>query len=74
MTGPVTEGDRYHRARIEFVEAMAAGCTIVELRCRKRALKHRAKSDAASHTADLMDGPACLGGFQSWDAQWMGRD
>lgn len=69
-----TPAERFARARIEFVEAMTAGCTIVELRCRKRALKHRAKADAASHTADLMDGPACLSGFQSWDAQWMGRD
>lgn len=69
-----TPADRFARARIEFVEAMAAGCTIVELRRRKRTLKHRAQADAANHTADLMAGPAPQRRFQSWDAQWMGRD
>lgn len=69
-----TPAERFARARIEFVEAMAAGCTIVELRCRKRALKHRAKADAASHTADLMAAPAPKSDFHSFDARWMLRD
>lgn len=74
MTAPVSEGDRFHRARVEFVEAMAAGCTIVELRARKVALRHRARLEVASHTADLMTDQPAQRDFLAWDRQHMMRD
>ncbi len=74
MTGPVTDGDRFHRARVEFVEAMAAGCTIVELRARKVALRHRARGEVASHTADLMTDQPAQRDFRDWNAPHMMRD
>ena len=49
-----TQAERFRRARTEFEQAMAIGCTIVELRRRNRALAHRAQAEVADHTADLM--------------------
>lgn len=78
MSSPVTDGDRFARARVEFVEAMAAGCTIPELRRRKRALAHRAKAEVARFVADQMTGSPNLQPYQrDWLAQsdaWMMRD
>jgi hypothetical protein len=78
MTAASSEGDRFARARVEFVEAMAAGCTIVELRRRKAearaALRHRAQAEVAGHTDDLMSGESRQRDFRSWDAPWMGRN
>ncbi|WIA55486.1 hypothetical protein N6H05_21025 [Sphingobium sp. WTD-1] len=50
----ITDADRFRRARTEFEEALAVGCTIVELRRRKRALAHRAQSEVVERTASLM--------------------
>jgi len=74
MTAPVTPGDRFARARVEFEQAMAAGCTIPELRRRKRAWAHRAQADAASHTADLMTQPPAQRDYLAWEAGYMMRD
>jgi hypothetical protein len=49
-----SQAERFRRARTEFEQAMAIGCTIVELRRRNRALAHRAQAEVANHTADLM--------------------
>lgn len=54
MSAASSQAERFHRARTEFEQAMAIGCTIVELRRRKRALAHRAQAEVADHTADLM--------------------
>ncbi|RSU57223.1 hypothetical protein [Sphingobium yanoikuyae] len=48
------QAERFRRARSEFEQAMAIGCTIVELRRGKRALAHRAQVEVADHTANLM--------------------
>ncbi|WP_278392057.1 hypothetical protein [Sphingobium yanoikuyae] len=53
MNAP-SQAERFRRARTEFEQAMAIGCTIVELRRRNRALAHRAQVEVADHTADLM--------------------
>ena len=53
-----SQAERFHRARTEFEQAMALGCTIVELRRRKRALAHRAQAEVAERTAELMANPA----------------
>lgn len=75
MTGAITDGDRFARARAEFVEAMAAGCTIPELRRRKVELRQRAQREVSRHTADLMDGDDhAQGDFLAWGAQHMMRD
>lgn len=74
MTAPVTEGDRFARARVEFEEATAAGCTIVELRRRKVALRQRAQRHVADHTADLMDQQPVQRDFADWHAPHMMRD
>lgn len=52
------QAERFRRARIELEQAMAVGCTIVELRRRKRALAHRAQAEVAERTAELMANPA----------------
>lgn len=78
MTQAVCEAERFARARQEFVEAMAAGCTILELRQRKvaarAALRARAEAEVASRTADLMTEQPAQRDFLAWDAQHMLRD
>ena len=79
MTNETAQAERFHRARTEFEEAMAAGCTIMELRRRKAAarstLRHRAQAEVADHTADLMDAAEPRqGDFRAFDARWMMRD
>ncbi|WIA56582.1 hypothetical protein N6H05_01790 [Sphingobium sp. WTD-1] len=54
----ITDADRFRRARTELEQAMALGCTIVDLRRRNRALAHRAQAEVAKRTADLMTNPA----------------
>lgn len=82
MTAPSPEAERYHRARIEFVEAMAAGCSILELRRRKAAMRARLRERAEQSVRDM---PAIHGrqghviideatSFGGWDAPWMMRD
>lgn len=75
MTAAASQAERFHRARVEFEEALAAGCTIMALRARKAALRRRARADVAEHTADLMAGAApAQGDFLAWDAPHMMRD
>jgi len=79
MTEPSNQAERFHRARVEFEEAMAAGCTILELRRRKadaRArLRQRAQAEVAGRTADMVDAaPPAQGSFRSFDAPWMMRN
>lgn len=74
MTNLVTDGDRFARARVEFVEATAAGCTIPELRRRKVELRQRAQHHVADHTADLMDQQPVQRDFRDWNAPHMMRD
>lgn len=79
MTNETAQAERFHRARTEFEEAMAAGCSIIELRRRKSAartaLRHRAQAEVAGHTADLMDQAEPLQrDFRAFDARWMMRD
>ena len=50
----ITDADRFRRARTEFEQAVALGCSIVELRRRNRALAHRAQAEVAERTAALM--------------------
>lgn len=79
MTEPSAQAERFHRARTEFEEAMAAGCSILELRRRKvairAALRERACAQVAERTADMMDdGAAIQGDFRAWDCRHMMRD
>ncbi|MFY9350334.1 MAG: hypothetical protein WBL20_03050 [Sphingobium sp.] len=79
MTEPSAQAERFHRARAEFEEATAAGCSILELRRRKVAirvaLRERACAQVAARTADMMDdGAAIQGGFRAWDCRHMMRD
>lgn len=78
MTVALSDADRFARARQEFVEAMAAGCSILELRRRKAdaraALRQRAQAEVTDHTADLMTGAPMQGDFRAFDATWMMRD
>lgn len=78
MTEPSNQAERFHRARVEFEEAMALGCTILELRRRKadaRArLRQRAQAEVAEHTADLMIQQPAQRDFLAWDTQHMLRD
>ena len=69
-----TQAERFRRARTEFEQAMALGCTIVELRRRNRALAHRAQAEVAGHTADLMAQQPAQRSFDSWNCQHMHRD
>ena len=48
MTVASAQAERFHRARVEFVEAMEAGCSIIELRQRKAALRVRLRERAGS--------------------------
>ncbi|EQB32016.1 hypothetical protein M529_11770 [Sphingobium ummariense RL-3] len=79
MAPPATDAERFARARQEFVEAMEAGCTILELRRRKAearaALRHRAQAEVAERTADMMTDPTQQqGDFARWESPWMMRD
>ena len=74
MTAASTEADRFHRARVEFEEASAAGCTIVELRRRKVELRQRAQRAVADHTSDLMTGEPAQRAWSDWYAPHMMRD
>ena len=79
MTAASVQAERFARARAEFEEAMAAGCSIPELRRRKAetriALRHRAQAEVADHTANLMDGREPFqSDFLAFDAPWMMRD
>ena len=58
MIAAAGQAARFHRARTELEQAMALGCTILELRRRNRALAHRAQVEVAERTADLMTNPA----------------
>lgn len=70
----ITDADRFRRARTEFEQAMAVGCSIVELRRRNRALAHRAQAEVADRTADLMAVQPAQRSFDSWNCQHMLRD
>ncbi len=78
MTDPFSQAERFARARQEFVEAMAAGCTILELRRRKAearaALRQRAQAEVTGRTADMMTEPAPQADFARWESPWMLRD
>lgn len=75
MSAASSQAERFHRARTEFEQAMAMGCTIVELRRRKRALAHRAQAEVAEHTADLMTRDAAVqSDDQGASPYWWMRD
>ena len=83
MTVASVQADRFHRARVEFVEAMEAGCTIIELRQRKAALRVRLRERAQQSVREatpringrqghvIIDEAA---DFVRWDSRWMMRD
>ncbi|MGE4321744.1 MAG: hypothetical protein AB7E60_01790 [Sphingobium sp.] len=71
------------RARREFVEAMTAGCSILELRRRhadaRARLRQRAHAEVAGRTADLQGKQGFVvideaADFGRWDSRWMMRD
>lgn len=75
----MTPAARFARARIELEEAMARGCTILELRAAKAAerarMRERAPIAVAEQTADLMQGESpASADFRDFDAPWMMRD
>lgn len=76
----MTRADQLRQARLEFEEAAALGCTIIELRRRRvedrRFLRQRARDDASDHTDDLMSGPqeAAQRAFLDPDCFWMMRN
>ena len=82
MSEPSNQAERFHRARVEFVEAMEVGCSILELRHRKadaRArLRQRAQAEVMDRTADHLTQPQQALPFQrDWIARsdaWMMRD
>ncbi len=83
MAPPASDAERFARARQEFVEAMEAGCTILELRRRKAearaALRHRAQAEVAERTAEISGRQGFVvideaADFARWDAGWMMRD
>lgn len=78
MPAPASDAARFAKARQEFAEAMARGCTILQLReanaAERLALRQRARVAVADHTADLMTLPPQQPDFLAWDAPWMGRD
>mgnify|MGYP001549464223 CR=1 FL=1 len=78
MVARTAAADRMARARTEFAEAMARGCTILQLRAaqaeERLALRHRARVTIADHTADLMAAPPMQRSFLNWGSPWMGRD
>ena len=57
MSAP-NQAERFRRARTELEQAIALGCSILDLRRRNRALAHRAQVEVAERTADLMARPA----------------
>lgn len=78
MAGPVTDAARFAKARQEFAEAMARGCSILALRAaqaeERLALRQRARVTVADRTADLMASPPVQRDFLTWESPWMGRD
>lgn len=83
MTVPSLQAERYHRARVEFVEAMEAGCSIIELRQRKAALRVRLRERAQQSIREAAVGITGRQGhliideaadFARWDSRWMMRD
>lgn len=70
----ISQAERFNRARTEFEQAVALGCTIVELRRRKRALAHRAQAEVAERTAELMANPAPQADEQEAPGFWWMRD
>lgn len=75
----MTPAARFARARVELEEAMARGCTILELRAAKAAerarMRERAPVAVAEQTADLMQGDrATPADFRDFHARWMMRD
>ena len=78
MSAPTSDAARFAKARQEFAEAMARGCTILQLReakaAERAALRQRAPVAVADLTADLMTQPSPQRDFLAWDAPWMGRD
>lgn len=74
MSAP-NQAERFRRARTELEQAMAMGCTIVELRRRNRALAHRAQAEVAARTAALMTNPAPVqADDQEAPGFWWNRD
>jgi hypothetical protein len=78
MTQAACQADRFARARQEFVDAVAAGCSILDLRRRREdmriALRQRAREEVADHTADLMTSPPSAQEFSAWSCPHMMRD
>lgn len=78
MTQAACQAERFSRARQEFVDAVAAGCSILDLRRRREAmriaLRQRAREEVADHTADLMADAPVQSDFRAFDARWMMRD
>ncbi|QNG47394.1 hypothetical protein [Sphingobium yanoikuyae] len=74
MTMVSSQAERFRRARTELEQAMALGCTIVELRRRNRALAHRAQAEVAERTADLMANPAPAQAEEPASPYWWMRD
>lgn len=83
MTVASAQAERFHRARIEFVEAMEAGCSIIELRQRKAALRVRLRERAQQSVREAAVGINGRQGhviideaadFARWDSRWMMRD
>lgn len=68
------------RCRQEFAEAMALGCSIPELRERRKAdrsaLRARAGAEVAHHTKTLLrtSSEPSQRSFSDFDAPWMMRD
>lgn len=78
MSVASAQAERFARARQEFTEAIARGCTILQLReqnaAERAALRQRARVEVADHTADLMGQPSHQSDFLAFDARWMMRD
>lgn len=69
------EGDRMAQCRRDFIEAMELGCSIPELRARRRDLRIRASREVERHTDDLADAShRQTTEFLRFDASWMMRD
>jgi hypothetical protein len=66
VTTAVSQGERFARAHAEFAEAIAAGCSIPELR--------RRKAEERSERLRKVEDCGTRQPFERWDAQWMGRD
>lgn len=72
MTVASTQADRFHRARVEFVEAMEAGCTIIELRQRAQQSVREATPRINGRQGHVIIDEAAS--FGLWDSPWMMRD